>query len=330
MSDGRPITDQQFPTTMAGYHQIQALLAAQPRLVGVGIEGTASYGAAISQLLHAAGYRIVEVNRPDRSDRRQHGKSDPVDAVNAAHAVRTGRATTPPKLCRGNIETLRLTMLTRNSAVKAKTQAINEIRAIIATAPAALADQLRGLTLHALIDTITRFRPHATTDPTLAATKTALLALAQRWTGLHTEISRADRTLHTVLNATAPELLALDCVGPITAAQFLITAGSNPDRLHSEAAFAHLIGVAPIPASSGKTRRHRLHRGGDRHANSACWRIAFNRSQRHPATIAYIQRRRAQQLSDKEILRCLKRYISRELFPILTLIINRENTLNPA
>lgn len=323
--DGHHITDQAFPTTLAGYQNLQDVLAAHPGLAGIGIEGTSSYGAAITHLLHAAGHRIVEVNRPDRRQRRQHGKSDPADAVNAAQAVRTRRATTPPKLSTGNIEALRLTMLTRRSAVKAKTQAINEIRAIIATAPAPLADQLRHLTLHQLITTCTRFRPGHTLDPTLAATKTALAELADRWTYLHTATVKADHTLKTITDTIAPELVALDSVGPLTAAQFLITAGSNPDRLHSEAAFAHLIGVAPIPASSGKTQRHRLHRGGDRHANHAAWRVMFNRSTRHPPTQAYIQRRQAQHLTRREILRCLKRHLVREIYPTLITAINRDN-----
>ena len=327
---GHPISDQAFPTTTDGYLDLEALLAEHPGLAGIGIEGTSSYGSAITHLLHAAGHRIVEVNRPDRDQRRRHGKSDPTDAINAAHAIRTGRATTPPKLNTGNVETLRLLMLTRNSANKSRTQAINEIRAIIRTGPAALADHLKGRTLHDLITTCTRYRPDQTPDPTQAATKAALQTLARRWTYLNTEANNAEQQLNTLLTAIAPELLALSCVGPISAAQFLITAGSNPDRLHSEAAFAHLIGVAPIPASSGKTRRHRLHRGGDRQANHAAWRVVFNRTQHHAPTQAYIKRRRTEQLTDRDIRRCLKRYLVREIFPILTTIINRENTPQPA
>lgn len=324
-ADGHPITDQAFPTTTDGYLHLERFLAQHPGLAGIGIEGSSSYGAAITHLLHAAGHRIVEVNRPDREQRRRDGKSDPADAVNAAQAVRTKRATTPPKLTTGHLEDIRLTMIVRSSAVKAKTQCINEIWAIIRTAPAALADQLKGLTLHKLIAVCTRFRPDQTQDPTLAAGKATLQILARRWTYLHTEANTAEHHLDTLLNTIAPELLALDSVGTITAAQFLITAGNNPDRLHSEAAFARLIGVAPIPASSGKTQRHRLHRGGDRQANHAAWRVIFNRTRRHPATQAYIQRRRAEQLTDREILRCLKRYLVREIFPILTTIINREH-----
>lgn len=322
-TDGRALADAEFPTTSTGYTDLTAYLTSHGHPQRIGIEGTSSYGAAITHLLAAAGHTVIEVNRPDRTQRRQTGKSDPADAYAAAHAVRTGRATTPPKLNHGPIEQLRLLKTLRDSAVKTRTATINQIRSIIRTAPADLADQLHGLTQQRLITTLTRFRPHATTDPTLATTKAVLNRLAHRWQHTNAEITTTDRDLARILTQIAPELLERDSIGTQTAAQLLITAGTNPDRLHHEAAFARLTGVAPIPASSGKTRRHRLHRGGDRQANHALWRIAFNRTQRHAATQAYLTRRRAEQLSDKEILRCLKRAIVREIYPDLVRTINR-------
>ena len=325
-ADGHKLGDQAFPTTVDGYAQAASFLTSWGHPARTGIEGTASYGAAISHLLAAADHTVIEVNRPDRRARRAAGKSDPADAYAAADAVRTSRASTLPKLSSGTIEALRLTTITRRSAVKARTQTINQIRSIIRSAPAALADSLRGLPLTELITRLTRWRADTTNHATLPATKTALTRLARRWTYLTEEISAADHTITELTSQIAPELLAIDYVGPHTAAQLLITAGSNPDRLHHEASFARLTGVAPIPASSGRTRRHRLHRGGDRQANHALWRIAFNRCQHHPPTQAYLERRRQQQLSDKEILRCLKRYLIRELLPAIRLAIQRQHT----
>lgn len=322
--DGRPLADQSFSTDPAGLDQLEEFLTSHGQPAQIGIEGTNSYGKPLSHLLHADGHTIIEVNRPDRTERRQNGKSDPADAYAAAHAVRTGRATTPPKLTTGAIEGLRLNRILRASAMKSRTQTINEIRAILRTGPAELA-HLNGLTLHAMIKTLARLRHSPTGDDTLNYTKAALATLAHRWLYLTTEITAADKTITRIVNQIAPELIAVDCVGPQSAAQLLITAGSNPDRLTTEAQFARLTGVAPIPASSGKTRRHRLHRGGDRQANNALWRIAFNRRQHDPATRAYCERRN-KELTDREILRCLKRYIARELFPILTMVINREHT----
>ncbi|HEY5821857.1 MAG TPA: IS110 family transposase [Propionibacteriaceae bacterium] len=324
--DGRPLADQQFTTDPAGLDHLAQFLTRHGQPLRIGIEGTNSYGKPLTHLLHADGHTLVEVNRPDRHQRRQHGKSDPTDAYAAAHAVRTNRATTPPKLTTGAIEGLRLTKMTRASAVHSRTQTINEIRATLRTGPTELA-HYNKLTLRAMITTLAKLRHNPTGDATMNHTKAALTTLARRWQHLTDEITTADKTITTIVNDIAPELIAVDCVGPHTAAQLLITAGSNPDRLTTEAQFARLTGVAPIPASSGKTRRHRLHRGGDRQANNALWRIAFNRRQHHPATRAYYQRRQ-QHLTDREILRCLKRYIARELFPILTMIINREHTKN--
>ena len=325
-TDGRRLADAGFATSSDGYRRLEEFIISHGRPLRVGIEGTASYGAAISHRLAAAGHRIVEVNRPDRRTRRQHGKSDPVDAYTAADAVRTGRATTPPKLSHGPIEELRLVKLVRDSAVQNQTATMNRIRAVLRTAPADLADQFSGLTTTRLVQTLARLRPDTTTDPTAAATKKALQVLARRWQHDHADIAVADKDLDTITSQIAPELRALDSVGPQTAAQLLITAGSNPDRLHHETAFARLTGVAPIPASSGKTHRHRLHRGGDRQANHALWRIAFNRTRRHPPTQAYITRRREEHLTDKDIRRCLKRYLVREVLPPLKLAITRLQT----
>ena len=274
---GRQLADRQFPTTPRGYRALLSWLGSFGQLVRVGVEGTGAYGAALSRFLHSNGVQVVEVDRPDRKTRRARGKSDPIDAYAAALAAVSGRASGTPKSRDGRVEAIRVLRVTRRSAVKARTQAMNQLRALLLTGPAELREQLRNLTPGTLIDTCAGLRPSADLADPAQATKAALRRLARRHQRLHEEIRQLDAELAPLVTATAPDLLALPGVGVEVAGQLLTTAGDNPDRMRSEAAFAHLCGVAPIPASSGRTNRHRLNRGGDRAANTALHTIALSR-----------------------------------------------------
>ena len=219
---------------------------------------------------------MVEVNRPDRSTRYRKGKSDPTDAEMAARAVLAGVADATPRSGEGEVEMIRMLKSTKDSAVKASTQALNQMKALVVTAPAQLREHLTGLTAAALVTRCKSFRPGRLEGPTAAA-KYALRSLARRYRQLGNEIKDLEAEIQRLTRTAAPALVDGFGIGPDTAATLLIAAGSNPDRLHSEAAFASLCGVNPIPASSGKTNRHRLNRGGHRHANAALHRIVVVR-----------------------------------------------------
>jgi transposase len=328
---GREVADAEFPATPVGYRALLAWLRTQGQLIErVGVEGTGAYGAALSRYLRGQGVVIVEVDRPDRKTRRAKGKSDPIDAYAAARAALSGAAGGTPKTRDGQVEAIRALRLARGSAVKARTQAINQLKSLLVTGPADLREQLRPLARAALIETCARLRPGADlTDPAVAV-KTALRRLAIRIHTLNAEIAQADRELRPLVTAAAPRLTALTGVGPDVAGQLLVTAGDNPDRLRSEAGFAHLCGVAPIPASSGRIDRHRLNRGGDRAANSALYTVVLCRLRYDPATQAYAKRRTTQGLSKPEIIRCLKRYVAREVYRTLLPLTPPTEDLAPA
>jgi transposase len=286
------------------------------RVALVGVEGTGSYGAGLARHLAAAGIRVVEVDRADRQDRRRNGKSGPLDAVSAARAALSGRASGAPKGGDGAVEAIRALMVAKRSARSERTQAINQARALILTGADGLRDRFAGKRAPRLAEAIAALRPRSG-DAAGYAVRTALRELGRRVEFLDAQIARLDDLIVPLVTARAPDLLALYGVGPDTAAMLLVAAGDHPERLRSEAAWAHMCGVAPIPASSGKTRRHRLNRGGNREANHALWRIVITRMSRHPATVAYVERRTAEGLSKKEIIRCLKRYVAREVYPFL-------------
>jgi transposase len=308
----------EFPTTQAGYRQLQAWLGRFGTLVRVGVEGTGSYGAGICRQLSAAGIEVVEVNRPDRSQRRRRGKSDALDAAAAAEAARTGNRTAIPKSRDGQVEALRVLRLTRASAVKARTKALQQIDQLLVTAPEQLRDQLRQLTRIKLIGRCAAWRPdHQQAADPAVATRIALQNLARRYLQLDAEISHSDALLEHMVTELAPQLIAVAGIGPETAGQILVTVGDNPDRVHSEAAFAMLCGVAPLPASSGKTQRHRLNRGGDRQANRAIHVIATTRKRCDPRTQAYINKKEAEHHTRREATRSLKRLIAREVYYLL-------------
>ncbi|MGH8829095.1 MAG: IS110 family transposase [Jiangellaceae bacterium] len=311
---GRLLGHATFPTTPAGFEELLTWLRCHGTVVAVGMEGTGSYGAGLFQHLRANGLRIVEVDQPDRRARRKTGKSDPTDAIAAARAVQAGTATGTPKTRDGVVESIRALRVARNGAIKAHTAAINALRQTIITAPAHLRAQLAGLGAKGLVDTCARCRPGDIRDPEQAV-KATLRRLARRCQMLAEELAETDKDLKTLIGQAAPDLLAVHGVGTDIAGQLLITAGDNPGRLKSEASFAALCGVSPLLASSGKTNRHRLNRGGDRAANSALHRVVIVRMKSHPETRTYVERRTAEGLSKREIIRCLKRYVARELLP---------------
>jgi transposase len=270
----------------------------------------------LARFLRRAGHRVIEVNRPDRATRRRVGKSDPIDAESAARAVLAGIATAIPKAGDGRVEMIRMLKLTKDSATKARVQAIHQIKSLVVTAPEPLHDTLAPLGRAELLHRCVDLRPGPLTTPTAVA-KHTLRLLARRCRDLAVEIRALRQAIDALIAEVAPTLLDTFAVGPNSAATLLVTAGDNPDRLHSEAAFAAVCGTSPVPASSGNTHRHRLNRGGDRQANAALHRIAVVRLRWHEPTRAYAARRRAEGKTTTEILRCLKRYLAREIYHLL-------------
>lgn len=315
---GRLLGHQEFPATGPGYVRLLAWLASFGRVLLVGIEGTGVYGSGLAAHLRGQGVAMVEVDRPDRKARRWQGKSDPVDAEAAARAALAARATGTPKDRDGAVEAVRVLRVARRSGVDQRAAVQRQIKALVVTAPEPLRDRLRGLRDRQLLATCARLRPDTTRlhDPA-EATKHALRTLAVRHAQLTTEITALDAHLATLVEQINPALLQLNGVGVDVAGQLLVTAGGNPDRVRSEPAFAMLCGVAPLPASSGRTQRHRLNRGGDRQANAALYRVVLCRLRWDPRTRAYAERRTAEGLSKKEIIRCLKRLIAREIYYVL-------------
>lgn len=305
-----------FATTAAGYRDLFAWAGGLGTIGQVGVEGTGSWGVGLARYLRSEGIAVLEVCRPNRQLRRRRGKDDTIDAIAAARAVLAGDAIGPAKDADGAMEAMRVLRVVRRSAVKERTASLNQLRALVTTAPEQLRDQLRTLNGRQLVAAAARLRPAATIDA-LAATKLAMRALAQRIQGLNAEIIDYDRLLHDLILEVAPAMLDHHAVGIDTASALLVTAGDNPDRLRNEAAWARLCGVAPVPASSGARHRHRLNQGGDRQANAALWRIVLVRMGSHAPTRAYVQRRTQEGLSKREIMRCLKRYVARELYTSL-------------
>ncbi|WP_328834619.1 transposase [Streptomyces europaeiscabiei] len=226
----------------------------------------------------------------------------------------SGRAKGTPKSRNGIAEAIRALRVARSSAIKARTQTVNQIRTLIITAPAEVREQFRGLPTTELIDCLARSRPAGDLADPACAVRTALRRLARRYRALSQEIDDADAELKPLVTRAAPQLVALPGVGPETAGQLLITAGDNPERLRSEASFAHLCAAAPVPASSGRTNRHRLNCGGDRQANRALHTIVIVRMRHDRRTQEYVARRTAQGMTKKDIIRCLKRFVAREVY----------------
>ena len=315
---GRRLGSKNIPTTEAGYAELVAWAESFGALDCVGVEGSGSFGVGFVRFLRARGVGVVEVNRPNRQHRRRFGKYDTADAEAAARAVQANMATGEPKAADGIVEMMRALRVARRSAVKARTQAANQLRTLLFTAPEELRTQLCGLSTNRLVSTAAGFRPGREPRDLVAVTKLAMRSIARRHRDLSEEISALDERLKQLVAQAAPALVALKGVGTDTAVSLLIAAGDNPERVRREAAFARLCGVAPIEASSGMIRRHRLNRGGNREANRALYVLVLGRMSWDERTRGYVARRTAEGKSKREIIRCLKRFVAREIYRILT------------
>ena len=306
-----------FPNQAHSFSALLAWMRGHGPLELVGVEGTGSYGAGLARFLRVEQVSVVEVNRPDRAARRTDGKSDTLDAIEAARAALSGRAHAIPKAGDGIVEAIRVLRTARRSAMQSRTQCANQIHTLVDTAPDPVRVQLAGQALAGIIARAPLLTVGTDLADPAACAPWTLQTLATRWAFLDDQLADLDHHLDRLVPRAAPSLVAQFGVGTDTAGALLVAAGDNPERLRSEAAFAALCGVAPLPASSGKTNRHRLNRGGNRDANQALWRIALVRMAHDPDTRTYVARRTGDGLSKREILRVLKRYIARQLFPHL-------------
>src|SRR5215217_5222936 len=313
---GRRLGHKTVPSTEAGYAALVAWAEELGTLLRAGVEGSGSFGVGLVRFLRARGVEVLEVNRPNRQHRRRFGKHDTADAEAAARALQADTATGEPKSADGPAEMVRALHVARRSALKARTQAANQLHALLVTSPEELRAELCDLSTAKLV--AARFRPGSLSKDLRAATKLAMRSVARRHRRLSEEIAELEEQIAQLVSEAVPALVALPGVGTDTAASLLVAVGDNPERLKSEASFALLCGVAPVPASSGKTVRHRLNRGGNRDANRALHMLALGRMSWDERTREYVARRTAEGKSKREILRCLKRYVAREVYRILT------------
>lgn len=312
---GARLEDRSFPADSGGYQALIDWAGELGRIEAFGIEGTGSYGVGLASAARRAGHRVIEVNRGDRRSRRANGKSDTLDAEAAARSVLSGQSTATPKSADGTAEMIRQIKIARDTAVKAKTSAIITLKQIVVNAPPELREQLEPLGDTSLMARCAAFRRTGAMDTTTASAKHTLRSLARRWLALRDEIAEHDQLLDELTTQVAPTLREGFGIGPDIAAEMLIIFGDNPERIRSEAAFAKLCGACPIPASSGMTTgRHRLYRGGHRQANSALYRAVIVRMRFHEPTKAYVARRTADGMPKREIIRCLKRFLAREIY----------------
>ncbi|MFJ4554914.1 IS110 family transposase [Streptomyces massasporeus] len=319
---GAVLATDEFPATAAGYRALLKRARKWGTVRRAGVEGTGSYGASLSRYLLAQGVDVFDVNRMDRADRRRRGKSDPLDAQNAGRAVLSGRARARAKTGDGPVQIARMYKLTKASAVKARTQAINQLKAVLVTADPVLREELAGLGNAELFRACAQFtdarrREEDAAESVVQATQITLGLLAHRIGRLSEEIRDVEARLTRLVERHAPQLLDVVGIGPDTAVALLITVGDNPERLDSEASFAALCGVSPVERSSGRRQFRRLNRGGDRQANAALHRIVFTRLRVDPRTQDYYERRIKEGKTRREIVRCLKRYAAREVFHLV-------------
>jgi transposase len=316
---GRRLGELAIVANPDGYIQLMGWADGLGAVASFGVEGTGSYGSGLARFLRRHARTVVEVSRPPRKgERRRSGKSDAVDAEHAAREVLADKATAVPKLADGIVEAIRLVKIARDSAVNAHSQAMITLKATLVTAPHELRGEIEPLTDFKLIQACATLDGEGDIGEPIVAMRQVLASLARRWLELHEEIKVHSGHLKKLTKKAAPDLVAAFGIGPDIAAEMLVTAGDNNDRIRSDAALAKLCGACPIPAGSGKTNgRHRLNRGGDRQANAALYRAIIVRMRWHPPTIAYVERRTAEGLSKREIIRCLKRYLAREVYRLL-------------
>lgn len=320
---GEALGDEKFPATTAGYVRLLTWIFGLGEVVRAGVEGTGSYGLALTRRLTSAGVTVIDVIAPDRQERRLRGKTDQADAYAAARAVLSRRAITTPKNHDGQVEAVRVLSTTRRLIVKQRTQAMNQLKSFLVTAPEQLREKLTSPSGQKLAGACARLRHSARDDVLVDAAKTSLRMLGNRIMDLAAQDKDLARQIRALVKSYAPELLDVYGAGPDVAANLLVAAGQNSDRLTGEGALAHLTGVAPLPASSGKTVRYRLSRGGNRQANAAVYRIAFVRMGRDKRTKDYIARTIERGKTKKEAIRLLKRYIVREIYQVLKTINTR-------
>lgn len=311
---GATLETRQIATRRDGYESLVALVQRWPRRAWA-IEGTASYGAGLARFLRAANERVIELDHPKRVASRNGSKTDELDAIRAAREALSREHLGEPREGEDR-EALRVLHITREAAVHARTQGMNAVHALVVAAPENVRDKLRDLTPVMLLRACVRLRVRADWPVDTRATITALRCSARRVIALDTEAAELEKAISVIVKRVAPRLLEQRGVGPITCA-IILCAWSHPGRCRSEAAFASLAGVAPIPASSGITTKHRLNRSGDRQLNRAIHTIVLSRMRLDPATIAYIQRRTSEGKTRRDINRCLKRYVARDIFRIL-------------
>jgi transposase len=317
-ANGGVLGVESFATTPGGYGELCSWLETFGTLARVGVEGTGAYGAGLARHLRRRGLVVIEVDRPNRQERRRNGKSDELDAIEAARAALSGRASGIAQSADGDVEAIRALLVARRSGRNVRIKYLNQIRHLGFTAPDELRERFRDVPTDQLAATAAALRPTVGSDSVVYATKLAIATLGRRIVALDTDGRRLDGVLDTLVRRRAPKLLEVYGVGTHTAAILLVAAGDNPHRLKNEAAFAHLCGVAPLPASSGKTqKRFRLNPGGNRQANHALWRIVFTRMSGDERTRKYVARRLAEGRTTREIMRILKRYVARELYPYL-------------
>mgnify|MGYP000857445704 CR=1 FL=1 len=304
---GRILGTDTFPATAAGYRRLLKWLERHGELVKVGAEGTGCYGMSLARFLADRGVEVVEVNRPNRQLRRRRGKSDTVDAEAAARAALNGEATAVPKAADGIVEAIRALRIVFCSTRNTRTRIANQIRDLLVTAPDPLREALEPLTTDQRVERAARFRCSGDTADPAEATKIALRTLARQHQALTVDLDALRSRLDELTLQANPALRRAIGVGSDVASMLLIAAGDNPQRLHSEAAFAALCGASPVEASSGKHVSHRLNKGGNRDGNHALWRIAMVRLTCHQPTKDYAARRRAEGKSQRFIIGCLKR-----------------------
>jgi len=305
----------EFAADPAGYRKVLDRVAGASGTRVWAVEGTGSYGAGLTGFLQAAGERVVEVERPGRPTRHNGAKSDAIDAVRAARQVLTSEHQIEPRR-RGEREAVRVLLATRNGAVVARTKALNHLHALVVTAPPRLRSRLEGVGSSQLVPQAARLRLRTDQPIEDQATVRAMRACARRALACEQEATELGDELERILTDQVPHLLAEVGIGPISAAAIYL-AWSHPGRIRNDAAFAALAGVAPIPASSGQTTRHRLNRGGDRQLNRALHTITLSRLTCHPETKAYAARRLTEGKTSREIRRCLKRHIARRIYKLL-------------
>jgi transposase len=306
-----------IPTDTGGFRQLLAWAEGFGRILAFGIEGTGSYGATLTSFLRRHDIKVVEAGRPDRRLRRANGKSGTLDAENAARSVLAGFATAIPKTADGAVEMIRQLKVVHDSAVVNRSSTMIMMKAMLVHGTDEMRRETNRMSRPKLARHLAASRPRNLDTPD-DALRHSVRTLARRWLALDAEAKELEELIEALVRSTAPQLLEQFGIGVDTAAEILIVAGDNPERIHSEAAFAKLAGIAPVPTGSGMSSgKHRINHGGHRQLNAAIYRTVIVRMRFHEPTIAYVARRTAEGRSKRDIIRCLKRYVIREVYHLV-------------